>query len=581
MRQVVFFALAGLVICLAEARSAPKDPLRFYPADATQVVLVVPQPRVFADSILGHPRAKDAMNLPQVREALDSPGLRKFLQLVRYYEKDLGAPWPELLDQLAGDGLALGTRFGNDNPPFLAVLQGRDEARTTKLTGIITYLVEDELSRAGSKDKIQRKTYEGIEAIELSKELLIARVGDALLVSNKGDALKAGIDQHVANGKDPNAKNLSRSSIRQDAGAILTRKPLAWAWVNLKPVKELPQGKDLFASPRNEVVLTVLFAGLIDVARRSDHITVGLFRENDDLTLCVRLPAGRKDTNPDVELHLPKDPKVGGSLPPFDLPGMLACHSFYMDFDVFYSKREQIFPAQTARDIADGEKNLSRIMLGTTLPKFLAASGPHHRVVAVQPEKVTSYRKQPETRLPAVAFVTDMRDPGFAKSMNSILKAAALALSTQASLRSWEEEIEGVKTFGYSFPDDGKFPDDPQNLRFNYQPTFAVVENQYIFASNKGLCRNLIKAIRAEGRRPADNANLQTLISARGLGEFANVSPEIPLSSTILSQGVTLQEARAQTAALYRFLNSLGRLSAKTEYGDNDFQFELKWQPAK
>src|SRR5262249_14995692 len=51
-------------------------------------------------------------------------------------------------------------------------------------------------------------------------------------------------------------------------------------------------------------------------------------------------------------------------------------------------------------------------------------------------------------------------DPAFAKSMTSILKGAGFALSTQASLRSWEEDIAGVRAFGYSFPE-GQVPRRP------------------------------------------------------------------------------------------------------------------------
>ncbi len=581
MRRPLAFSLLCGVLLAAESRSAPKDPLRFFSAETTQIVGVVPNPRAFAEAILNHPRAKDALALPQVKELLDSADLRKLFQLLAYYEKDLGAKWPELLDQLAGDGVAVGGKFGDNNAPVLAVLQGRDEAQVTKLVDLLVSLVEDERTRAGGKEGVTRKKYEGVEAVELSKDLLMARVGGALLVSNKGDRLKAGIDQHVANGKDAKAKNLANADVKKDVTKLLGGDPLAWAWVNLKPVKELPEAKATFTTPRNDVVQTVLLAGILDVARRADFIAAGFFREKDDLTFTVRMPAGRKDTAPDVDLHLPKDPKVGGSLPPFDLPGMLACHSFYMDFETFYTKSAQIFPPQTAKDLKEAEKQISKVMINTSLPKFLAASGVHHRVVAVQPEKVASYPRQPETRLPAVALVTTMRDPSFAKSMNSIIKAGALAVSTQASVRSWEEEIEGVTAFGYDFPEKGKFPDDPQGLRFNYQPTFASVEGQYIFASNKGLCRDLIKAIRAEGKKSPDNANLQTVANAKGFSEFVNVLPELPLAAMILSQGVPLDVAKKQTAEFYKFLDSLGVLTVKTEYTDTEFHFDIHWKLTK
>lgn len=576
--------LIGLFVILlgvGSLRAADTNPLRFFPAKDTEIVAVVPHPRALIESIRNHPRGQDALTLPQVREFLDSADLRRVFQILAYYERDLGAKWPELLDQISGDGLAIGTKFGSQNALFLAVMQGRDAKQTKKLIDLVVKLVEEELARNGVKEGVLRRKYQGIEAIELSKDLKIAQIDEALLLSNNDNALKAGIDQHISNKKDAKPANVANTSVQGDVKKLLGGQPLAWLWLNLKPVKELPQAKDVFASPRNDVVQTVLFAGWLDVARRADFIAAGFYREQDDLKFTIRMPAGRLNTAPDVELHLPADPKVGGSLPPFDLPGMIACHSFYLDLDTFYSKKEKIFPAQVANDIANGEKQLSRVLINTSLPKLLAASGVHHRIVAVQPETVPGYKKVPQTRLPAFAFVTTMRDESFAKSMNSIVKAAALAAGNQASLRSWEDTLDDVPVFGYSFPDEGKFPDDPQNLRFNYQPTFGHVNGQYFFASNKGIATSIIKAIKAEGKPKAANANLQTAIVAKGFSDFTNVSPELPLVGMILSQGVPLDVAKMQTAEFYQFLDKLGKINVKTEYTDTEFHLDIIWKLGK
>src|SRR5262249_1831843 len=153
------------------------------------------------------------------------------------------------------------------------------------------------------------------------------------------------------------------------------------------------------------------------------------------------------------------------------------------------------------------------------------------RLVAVEPEKVADYKTSPNQPFPAFAAVLSMRDPGFAKSMNALVKAGALALASQASVRSWEEEIAGVPGFGDSFPEDGKFPDDPLKARFNYQPTFAAVKDQYILASNKGLCRELIGIIEKEDRSKLASQNMRMKIYASGLGNYSNVVPEQSLSN--------------------------------------------------
>src|SRR5947209_9680098 len=119
-----------------------------------------------------------------------------------------------------------------------------------------------------------------------------------------------------------------------------------------------------------------------------------------------------------------------------------------------------------------------------------------------------------------------MRDPGFAKTMNSVVRAGALAAGQAATLKSWEEEIAGVPAIGYSFPEGGKFPDDPQNLRFNYQPTFGAHKDQYILASNKGLFRELVGIIDKEDRSKRMPQNSQFKVYASGAGAYANAAPD-------------------------------------------------------
>src|SRR4029078_9809493 len=110
-------------------------------------------------------------------------------------------------------------------------------------------------------------------------------------------------------------------------------------------------------------------------------------------------------------LHLPKDPKVGGTLPLLEPKGVLFSHSFYLDLDTLYQKRDKIFPPDLAKGFSEGEKQVSRFLIGSSLPKFLSQTGLHYRLVATRPEGVADYKTQPDQKLPAFAAVLSMRDP--------------------------------------------------------------------------------------------------------------------------------------------------------------------------
>lgn len=575
-----FLALAALAVAVPFVRAESKDPLRFFP-ESTDVVVKVEKPRALVEAILKHDLARQAQELQLVREFLDNATYRRFFQLVAHFEKELGAPWPELIDKLAGGGMALGFKYGaGGNNPTLIAIQGTDEKTVGRFFDLGVSLLEEELTRQGAKEMPKRKTYQGVECVQLDKDAVIARAGDVLLFANKGDALKAGLDQHAALKKDPKAPSVAGRATQQ-ATSLLPPNPAVWLWVNLKPVKQLPEAKDVFTTPRNDVVQTVLFAGILDVARRSDYVAAGLYADKGDFRLTIRMPAGRDGMAPDVELHLPKDPKVGGTLPLLEPKGVLFSYSFYFDFDALYQKREQILPPQVAKDFENGEKEISRFLIGSNLPKFLSQLGTHYRVVATRPEGVHGYKTQPDQKLPAFAVVVSMRDPAVAKTIKALVKGAALAAGQAASLEPWDEEIAGVSAYGYSFPEKGKFPDDPQNVRFNFQPTMGPYKDQYIFASNKGLFKELVGILDKEDRSRRSNANAQARVYAAGVGQYANIVPEQTLAATILGQAVKVGEARQQADALFKLLEKLGTGGFEMDITANQFRADLYLKTSK
>ena len=101
--------LAGLALLLlaAPARAdAPPNPLRLVP-DEADLLVQVDNPRRLLESFLNLDLFRQAQGLDAVREFYDSTNYRRFLQLVAHFEKQLGAPWPELIDRLAGGGAAV------------------------------------------------------------------------------------------------------------------------------------------------------------------------------------------------------------------------------------------------------------------------------------------------------------------------------------------------------------------------------------------------------------------------------------------------------------------------------------------
>ena len=444
-------------------------------------------------------------------------------------------------------------------------------------------VVEQELTLQEGKLQVTRDKSDrtkGIEVIHLGPHVHLARLGAALLVGSNEKALAAGLEQHAANEKG--GPSLADADGPKQARQLFPDDQLLWGWVNLEPAKQRKEAKDLFEQPRNNFILTFLFAGILDVARRSPFVAIGLNQTTEGFLATVRLPAGRAGRGADTVLHLPEDDQVPATLPLLEPKNVVYSQSFYQDLGALWTKRSQIMNAEQAKSFEDGEKQASRFLPGTSLGKLFAQTGPYWRVVATNPGKDLPYKVEPGTRAGAFAVVVSMREPAFAKSVETLIRGGAILAGFQVGgLKLFEEDMDGVKAFGYRFKEDGKFADDVDNIRFNFVPTFAAVNDQYIIASTKELCRELIGLVRQQAGAKPQTQNMQLRVYAKGVADSLTLTPDQLITGTILGQGVGEAEARKQAEALVKYLEELGTVTFETDYSDKSFRFDIRWQMKK
>src|SRR5262245_31280271 len=140
-------ACLGLVLTTALLRAdAPPDPARLVPEQA-DLCLEVRQPRQLVEGALTLDLVNQLRAVVQVREFLDSTTYRRFSQIVGYFEKQLGTAWPEMLDRLAGGGVVLAAKQGENPGLALIVIQGKDAELTKKFAHLGLDVLEQELAR--------------------------------------------------------------------------------------------------------------------------------------------------------------------------------------------------------------------------------------------------------------------------------------------------------------------------------------------------------------------------------------------------------------------------------------------------
>jgi hypothetical protein len=581
----------ALALTTTARADSPANPLRFLP-DRADVVVQVEQPRRLIEGAGRIDLLKELTKFDAVREVLDSTNARRAKQLLGYVEKQMGAGYLDIVDRLAGGGIAAGVSLTDDLGAAVVVIQSKDEAFLKRYLKLALEVIDQELTRLDVKERPAKGTYNGIETLRFG-DLHAAVVGSALVLSNKEKALHRAIDTGHAGGKD----SLARLAALRDGKRLLPDRPLAWVWLNTQRVGKLPQVQAVFAAedapakkddpqkkepPKkkqqaNGGSIGLFFGPWVDAAYKSPFVCAGLFQEGNSYLLTLRVPKGRDARNPHEAVHVPPEGETG-VYPLLEPKGVLFSESFYLDLGNYWERREELLGKQGAKQLDDFNKNSGRFLLGAKVSELLTTVGTHHRVVVASPAP-SGYKTKPNQGIPAFAAVSTMRDPAFAKKVDSLLRSASVLANTQVKVKLTEEMVGPVKLIGYRFPEDGKFPNDVNNIRFGFSPCFARVGNYFFVASTIELGRELIPMLEKEGQAPVRGDSATTVHSklySTGVAAALRSNEDQLLTQTVLGLALAPEEARAQVRALIDLVNRLGYMDLTTFYGPREFHYDLR-----
>src|SRR5262249_15994911 len=137
-----------------------------------------------------------------------------------------------------------------------------------------------------------------------------AVAGAAVIVANKPEALRAGLDLHLGKGK----KAVTANPHLAEGRALLPKDSAIWAWVNLESVRKIPQAKEFLDTFYNTAILNLYFVGpMVDLARRSPYACAAYHQQGQRFTWTLRFPRGMNGMPDNVAGFFPKGP---GTSPP-------------------------------------------------------------------------------------------------------------------------------------------------------------------------------------------------------------------------------------------------------------------------
>ncbi len=586
--------LLALTLCVAAARaetppsprpSPPKGgeggakgtPARLLP-DQADLLVEVRQPRRLVETLTGLDALKQLRQLSAVREFLDSTSYRRFYQFVAYFEKELGAPWPQLLDRLAGHGAVLGVKLGPQPAPALLVIEGDDEQLMRKFFQFGLRVVEQELARQEAKDKPVKGTYEGIDTVKIGAEFHAAVAGSALFLSNNDKALCAGLDRHLGRAK----KSIADVAGVAEAGKLLPAEPLVSFWLNMETVRKSPAAKAAYQSPpRDDPNLTVLLGHYLDLLGRTPFVCAGVYAEKNGFLATVRRARPRRHgRRPD---HARSAGRCARLAPLLEPKNVLYSESNYLNIAGIWNERAKLFNEKQVQGLEKVDKQAGPFLAGAKVSKLLTQTAPYYRFVAAHQLKV-GYKKTPQISIPAFALVWELREPeAFGKSMETILRGAALLAGVQANLKLTEEKYKDCKLVGYRFPETEPIKADVNDLRFNFSPCFTRVGDQFVWCSTIELCRELVDLIQKEGTSPSrgDPRSARSRLYASGATAYLKTIEDLLVTGAALDQAATPKEAREQIKMFLDLVRRLGALSLEVRFDEKTTQYDIRLQPEK
>jgi hypothetical protein len=478
-----------------------------------------------------------------------------------------------LLDRLAGGGAAVAVKFAPNPAPALLVIGARDEKLLGQFYQLGLDVLDQEIARQESQARLSRGQYQGLPIAHAGPNFWVGLAGSCLLVSNSEKALHAGLDRHLGREK----KSLADSTALADSRRLLPGEPLGRLWVNLDAAHNSAAGKALYKMPRDDFNLTVAFGGYIDLVGRSPYVCAGLYRQDDGLLFSVRMPRGRDGMGSDQVLHLPPAGQPG-SRPLLEPRGVLYSDSNYFNFGAIWQERKRLWTAKHVEALEKFDKTSAPFLLGKRMSDLLTQVGPYYRFVAAVQPKV-GYQTTPDVLLPAFALVSELREPeAFGKSMEAILRSAALLASTQVKLKLVEEKCAGCNLIGWRFAEGVPFKNDTANFRFNFSPCFARVGNQFLYCSTVELGREMIGLLQKEqkDKPPSGDSPARARVYAGGLADVFEVTRDALVAQAILDQAVRPDEAREQIKAFLDLLRRMGHVDLGPHFGPSDFHYHLR-----
>lgn len=604
--------ISGRIVCafvagwwIASAHAADRDLRPLIPANSVVLIEVDRPTRLFECALV-----RDVWGILRdskaLREAAVSPDAERLRQAARFLERTLETDWHTGLSRLTAGGLVIAVSVDapGEEPTVTAVVTSDSQQTLTRFLDAL----HAELRRRPAVENDARQPAPAAAADKPAGPVEIRyrahacyRVGNghytildrSLVASNSEAGLKGALDRLDAALAGANDQprfqlpdvlrfDVTPAGQRGDPGVP---RPLAQVTVDLRVLKQDPKIADSLKLPAHDPAAVLLLGGYLDLLRRADFITAGLFADEEGLEVRVRLPVGAEGAPAALRGYFAgaADESAAPLLTP---PGSIYSASWYRDYRRLWDARSALLEADAVRKIDDENARQRQQTGGVSLADLLQGFGPHFRAAAARSREQV-YRTAPTERLPAVALAIEVRDEAaFRESIVTPLDRilTTVVLSTGNEIKTVDHQ--GTRLTTIRFAEKQPPGDAQQQVLYNFDPTYSLTRGHLLIGSTSEIVRGLIDELdrlkaEAEGESGGTATPPPALtevqhVSFDGLRELLAGFRARIVSETIQNRGLSEPDAETEFQVIDRLLSRLGRLSQTTAVSPRQFDLRLR-----
>jgi len=560
--------LAAFMSHATAAEQTLPPAIQWIPQDAL-IVLEVSRPKALLEVFTNDKATAAITALPLYKQQASKPKFNEFLNIISFIETTLGTDWRTGLGKLTGAGITLAVC---PEDTVLLIIDAEDGQMLERFHEFFLNVARSEAEKKGKYNIVASKEYEGVTAWTFDGKEAHTIIGKRLVLANRPEGLKAVLQRRSEAKNESLAANTTYRAAKKTVGPDA----IANAFVNLKPLINLPQVAQLFKQQSENPLSALVFAGIVEATRDSNWLALGLHIEDSTLVFRASVDGKKVAQTSPAAFALPEKPNEG-VLPNLTVPRQIAALSLYRDLHQFYAAKDDLFPERTS-GLIFFENMMGIFFSGRDLTEeVLAETKPEIRFVVAEQQYDPAIGTT-QIKLPAFAAILRLHHP---EQFNEVAEEAWQKALGLINFTRGQQALEGLiidrSTYAgtkYSmayFSTSGI--DDKKNLdmRFNIRPALAMPGEYLILSSTDGLARDLINTLNQETAnkvKPFVETNSVVEIETAQLTSILKANRDTLVRSDMVKKGSTQEEAEAGIDMLITLVKLVNR--AKLSLGTHE-----------